>query len=149
MKDEGWVKIKRRRPARGQERRLFEVGVCEDGSRRLGEREISLPDLDGDAGDSDAVAVVPEVLGKIVQIPVKPRNLFTAAHRIVMAAVDPAGDVIDLIPNAVQRVALAPVGAEMIRLVPDTVIMFAKMPYAIMVVPIIVIVIVAIRLCGG
>ena len=93
--------------------------------------------------------VVSEILGEPVQIRVKPRDLLAGARRLIMAAIDPAGDVIDFIPNAVQRVALASVGMESVRFLSDTVIMFAKMADAIVVVLPVVIVIVTIGLRGG
>jgi len=95
--------------------------------------------------------VVPEILREVVQIPVKPRDFIAGARRLVVAAIDPAGNVIDLIPNAIQRVALTPAGMVMVRLIPNTVIMFAQMPDAIVIVlPVVVMIVaIAIILCGS
>ena len=90
--------------------------------------------------------VVPEILREVVQIPVKPRDFIAGARRLVMAAIDPASDVIDFIPNAKQRVALTPAGMVMIRLIPNTVIMFAKMVNAIVIVLPIVVMIIALAI---
>jgi hypothetical protein len=95
------------------------------------------------------VVVVPQILGKIMKVPVKPRNVLAHARWIVTAAIDKAGHTIDSIPNAAQRLALMPVGAEMIRIVPNPVVVVAKMPDAIAVVSIVVVVIVPIGLGGG